>query len=248
MESLARLGMIATCVIAIYVGARTLWIWRRTRMVQELCIGTNVFSIAVGGLILTLLGALSSDPGQSPPWFWYSLGLFSLVVHVAALYAGTWKIFRPQDRWPLSVVAAATLLAGVWMVWALLSVGSSEATGARSMLLLSLRGIGLAWAAFECFRYSTMLRKRAALGLAEPMIAHRIWLWGISAIASVFIILIDMGSWGVSAQPLAATQIGLHLMSSFGLVATAAIGLAFFPPAVYVRMIERHAAAQVAAV
>ena len=29
MEELARLGLFITCLLAVYVGVRTLWIWRR---------------------------------------------------------------------------------------------------------------------------------------------------------------------------------------------------------------------------
>ncbi len=35
MQELARLGLFLSCLLAIYVGARTLWIWRRTRMVRS---------------------------------------------------------------------------------------------------------------------------------------------------------------------------------------------------------------------
>ncbi len=243
MESLARLGLIATCLIAICVGARTLWIWRRTRMIQELCIGANVLAIATGGLILTVLGVVGSKTGQTPPVFWYALGLFALVIHVAALFGGTWKIFRPQERWPLFFVSAGTGLAVVWMVSALLFIGTGEWLAARSMLLLTVRGVGMTWAAYECLRYSTMLRKRAAIGLGDPLIAHRIWLWGAAALAALFPIVLDLASWALSGQPLAATPMGLHTMSIFGLISICGIGLAFFPPAVYVRMIEHRTAA-----
>jgi len=246
MESIARLGMVATCVIAIYVGARTLWIWRRTRMIQELCIGTNVLAIAAGGLVLTLLHALSGEHAGVPPMSWYALGLFGLVVHVAALYAGTWKIFRPQQRWPLFVVASATGLAAVWMGWALVVAGTTDGVTARSLLLLSLRGVGLAWAGYECFRYSAMLRRRVAVGLGDPLIAHRIWLWGVSAVAGLTAISMDIASWTVAGQPLAATPGGLHLTSSLGLISVGAIGLAFFPPALYLRTLERRWAADAA--
>jgi hypothetical protein len=35
VEALARLVLFVTCLLAIYVGARTLLIWRRTRKVAE---------------------------------------------------------------------------------------------------------------------------------------------------------------------------------------------------------------------
>ena len=155
----------------------------------------------------------------------------------------TWKIFRPQDRWPLPLVTVATLLACVWMVSALLLAGTGEGIAARSILLLTVRGVGMTWAAYECFRYSAMLRKRATIGLGDPMIAHRIWLWGFGAVTVMMTIALEFVSWGLSGVSLAATPMGLHAMSLFGFVATCGIAFAFFPPDFYVRMIERRLAA-----
>jgi len=212
-------------------------------MIQELCIGANMLSIAVGGLILTVVGALSGgETGSAPPMLWYGLGLFGLVIHVAALYVGTWKIFRARDRWPFAFASVATGLAVVWMVSALLFAGTGEWRAERSIMFLIVRGVGMTWAAYECFRYSAMLRKRAAVGLGDLFIAHRISLWGFAAVASSITILLDIATWGWSGQALAATSAGLHAMSLLGFVATCGIAFAFFPPAFYVRMIERRSA------
>ena len=53
MEDLAKLGLLLTCVLAIYVGVRTLFIARRTRHFAELSIGANVLSLALGAMVLS---------------------------------------------------------------------------------------------------------------------------------------------------------------------------------------------------
>jgi hypothetical protein len=242
VEALARLGLMVSCVLAIYVGVRTLLIWRRTRMIQELCIGINILSIAAAGLVLTVIGAIAGPPGNSLPWIPYAFGLFGLVAHVAALWIGTWKIFRPSQRWPLPFVATAVIMAVGWMGVALVHNGEAASMG-RAMAMWVARGVGMSWAAYECFRYSAMLQKRVALGLADPMMAHRIWLWGVGAVASIVMIVLDISSWFIAGAALGSFPVGLHLTSFFGVIGTMAIALAFFPPRAYVDLIERGALA-----
>jgi hypothetical protein len=232
MELVARLGLLVTCMLAVYVGVRTLLIWRRTRMVAELAIGSNVLGIACGGAILVGLGVLYPKTGAPAPALPYALGLAGLVIHVCAQYIGNWKIFRSGDRWPLAPVVAAALLSCAWMGWVLVD---RDPSSARSVMFLGVRGIGMAWGAFECFRYAASLRKRAALGLGDAFIAHRIWLWGVGAISQTVVISLDLGSWAVVGTALAATPFGLHVTSLIGLVGAGAIALAFFPPRAYVR-------------
>jgi hypothetical protein len=236
VDALARLGLLSTCVIALYVGVRTLLIWRRTRMVQELCIGLNIASIAVSGLVLTILTSVSNATGEGYPLIPYTFGLLAMVIHVAAVYAGCWSIFRPGEQWPILVVAAATALGTLWMVLAL--AGAQGPSEFRSILMLSIRGGGMAWAAFECFSYSAKLRRRAALGLSNPMVAHQIWLWGLSASAALTSISLELGGLAFLDAPIHAWPSGMHVISVLGLTGVLAVAFAFFPPAGYTRWIQ----------
>jgi hypothetical protein len=82
LQHIAQLSLVLTCLIALYVGVRTLMIWRRTRMIAEFMIGLNVFSIAIGGVILTALGKRVFEPEILT---FYFIGLAALVVHVGAV-------------------------------------------------------------------------------------------------------------------------------------------------------------------
>jgi hypothetical protein len=234
VQELARLGLFLSCLLAIYVGLRTLWIWRRTRMVPELAIGANVLGIAIGGAVLTALGALSARSGDPAPLVPYAIGLLGLVVHVVAQYVGNWKVFRASARWPLPVVALATLLALAWMASLLID---RDPSSVRSVAFLGLRLGGMGWAAWECFRYAGLLDRRVALGLAEPMTAHRIRLWGIGASAQCIAIGLDLGSHALAGSTLGSTAVGLNAMSLLGLVGAICVALAFFPPKPYLRLI-----------
>ena len=115
MAELANGIMLMTCALAIYVGVRTLAISRRTRQIQEFAIGMNVLSIALGAMVLTLVGALGQGASKDVPLVPHVLGLLLLGAHVVALYVGTWKIFRPADRWPIGVMVILLPLLGVWL-------------------------------------------------------------------------------------------------------------------------------------
>lgn len=234
MARFANLTMLITCALAIYVGSRTLAIWWRTRQIQEFAIGSNVLSIALGAMLLTSLGVLGSSTGMNVDILPHAVGLFLMCIHVAALYVGTWKIFRPSDRWPIALVAMALSLCTAWM-WAILT--DSGAPLIRPLLYQGVRAVGMAWAGWECLRYSAMLRRQVRLGLAEPMIAHRIGLWGLGALASLLVILLDLGSLVGSGTSLVASPGGLYLTAFIGLFAAGTIALAFFPPASYVRFV-----------
>ena len=108
----------------------------------------------------------------------------------------------------------------------------------RAILFVALRFVGMAWSTFECFRYSAMLKRRAEIGLAQPMVAHRFSLWGIGAGAQVAVLTFELGSWFVTGNSLTSAALGLHFTSALGLAGTVAIALAFFPPAAYERFIE----------
>ena len=97
------------------------------------------------------------------------------------------------------------------------------------------------WATWECFRYHAMLKRRLALGLAKPMIAHRFWLWGISGACVVVLLLVGMFASYVLHRSVLLWPFGLIVLSSFGLVSSITIWWAFFPPVLYERWIKAKA-------
>ena len=235
MQGWAQTGMLVTCILAVYVGLRTLYRWTQTRRVQELAIGANVLSLAVGAMILNALGVLGSSAGKDVPFLPHLLGLSGLALHVVAIYLGTWKIFRPAAKWPRPLMGLVVAAMGGWLFVVLSGL---EPGAAGSLIWLVPRALGMTWAGWECFRYAAMLRKRVAIGLAEPMMAHRFALWGIGAVASTASSGLDIGSWLLRGAPLGATPLGLNVMSLFGVIGIVTVALAFFPPAFYLRWIE----------
>src|SRR5207249_8451885 len=97
------------------------------------------------------------------------------------------------------------------------------------------------WMATESFLYSARMRRRMRLGLGDPVVANRLWLWGWASAASAMMSLM----WWVPVT-LSLTFFGVvlrtRIISFLGLFTAVFIGFAFYPPKFYVRMVERHAA------
>jgi hypothetical protein len=99
----------------------------------------------------------------------------------------------------------------------------------------------LLWGSAEALRYWRVLRRRLRLGLTDPVVTNRFFLWGLGAGAA------GLGSAiGVVAQlatGLSPLEVPAILLSSslHGLTAAVAMWLAFLPTAGYRRMIESRA-------
>ncbi len=232
MQSIAETMMLVTCALAVYVGLRVLWIFTRTHGLAELSIGINVLGIAVGGLVLTVVGVMGKTDGSAYGTPTYKVGIAFLALHLVAIYFGTWKIFRPASKTVFWLCVASLVPIVFWYVMA------SEHQGTvwvRPVLFQMIRGLGMTWAAFECFHHADKLRRQAALGLADPMMAHRFWLWAIGATSALVVCTLELMGWGLSEVAFSAPPAGLMLTAALGLFGAACVALAFFPPGFYVR-------------
>ena len=172
-----------------------------------------------------------------------------------AIYVFTWRTFRMGETWPLLVVATAIAAVASAYVW-------NAATGEFVVKVLPgpgywlERGVfvaGMAWMSIESLRYWALLRRRARIGLAEPLLVNRFLLWGIWAatvgvlassdlaarLAYVYMtgettaLLVDEAM-PIIVVTVAATSIG-------GAIAAGTLWLTFFPTPRYARWIEaRH--------
>jgi len=227
--------MLASCLLAVYVGLRTLWIFTRTRQPQELAIGINVLGVAVGATILTILGVMGKTNADVDQPGLYLAGLLFLALHIVAIYVGTWKIFRPGSTW---LVVPCTVLLAVVGYWVYVSYYQLGTVWQRPILFQALRGGGMAWSAFECFSYSDRLRRQAALGLVDPMLAHRIWLWAVGATSALIVCTLELMGWGLGEQGIAGPAIGLMVTAGLGFIGAMSVALAFFPPSFYVHWLS----------
>ena len=87
-----------------------------------------------------------------------------------------------------------------------------------------------------------MLKRRVAIGLADPLIAHRFWLWGVSTAGVVASIGVGIYAPYALRINVLAWPLGLFALGALGLFSALTIWCAFFPPAFYRRLLQARSA------
>ncbi len=238
MQVLPVLSFVLSVVLTAALGVRLLQVGRRTRELPELAIGAALLlQGAVAGLGTILLAALADDLGGAllplavVKWLGINLGASGV-----ALFC--WRVFRPGSRW-----GAAAFVAVVSMGFAgFLAVAWAEprelllpmnAHRAGFWLGLCSRLAIYTWASLEAFGHYLRMRRRIALGLADPLGTQRFFLWGLSAgvVAAVY----AMDVYTAAALGPVDPQLG-RIAQSLMVVSAAALNwLVFAPPATYRR-------------
>jgi hypothetical protein len=226
---------------SLVVGVRVLVLWSRTRKLPELLLGTALLLVgflafAVGTAAKLLIQGADELRG---PLTILALSIEYLGTSALALFA--WRVFHPSDKWARALAAsfgalmlaafAGEILSGEYLRYA----DSEPISGLQVPFGLAARAIGPTWMAFECLRYHSKLRRRLRLGLAEPLVVHRVALWGIGIGASALgyaISIVHRLVYGVGLREHAWALLGV---SALAMISAVSIGLAFFPPPGYRR-------------
>ncbi len=235
-------------VTSLVVGFRLIARSYHSRGVPELLIGLTYAASSGIGYPLTVTATAWSSRGAT-------LGAMAIGEALIVLGCGCFllfnaKVFRPTARWsvPVALLGSLVLAAcGGWVVAEFFATDDvalvTERTRLGTILFLAVLVLGQGWTAFEGMRHYRMMRRRLALGLAEPVVTNRFLLWGISGLVSL--------TWNgvVNAYLLAGANINLHPVPVFavsfgGLVTAGCLVLTFMPPAWYVRWIQRDRTAR----
>lgn len=245
---LLLLSTLAYVCVGIAVGIRLVRLARRTGGFPERMLGTAC--LAGPGLLapcLVVVHAISEPEALVRAAAFLGQIAYALFCSVMVLF--TWQCFRPGERW-----AGALARASIVVVVIAAAAGMARAAGLASVLELrdmdhwTFRTIGFTslvghlWTGVEAFSYYARMRRRAAIGLADPVVTNRFLLWGLVAAGAIV----------ASGLPLA---VGLLGGDSYNDVTTRVIGavatilgsiclqLAFLPPKAYVRWLQARAAA-----
>jgi hypothetical protein len=241
---LIHVGFLAFFVVALVVGVRLILLWVRTRQLPELLIGLGVLGIGPVGFGCAV-AALSLRESQ-PALYSLAMGVASaaIMVGVVSKLVFNWRVYHPESGAVRAVVVlGAAIMLGCWLYdWRDGFDGYRE-LNVRFALRTPIQLAALLWGSAEALRWYARMRKRAALGLGDAVVANRFLLWAIGAGSAGLGSLI-----GVAVQVATGTvgtQIPWVLASSsaHGFVAAVAMWLAFVPPAGYVRWIQARAAA-----
>jgi hypothetical protein len=241
--SVAVLCTFAVIAIELVVGGRLLGMAISRRALPEWLLAGQLLFDALEW-ILWLLG---TQPvlanGRTAEWFVVGCrtGIF-LSNFCLLLFVRT--VFRPTSGAALAfalgvgATIATGLSVGVYLgdrmgfasdrIWIWLELGGTE--------------IAMLWCVAESSKHFRRMRKRAALGLSDPVVSNRVLLWCFFAVAgsvSQFFYLLAVAIAGLTGSyPFILDRI----MSAATSTGSIMIWLAFFPPPAYLRWVSRTSA------
>ncbi len=233
MQAFATVSLLVMGVVTLVLGLRLLAVWRRTRQAPEL-----YFAAA---FLCGSLGSAGAQIGQR--FFWTEPGALStgmngvcfavLQLGTIMLFVAMWRIFGEGRRAVAWTALAGSALAVTALVIRALD-GDFRGAGleTRGMAVhLVARGGCFAWATWLTFAYCLKLRRRLALGLADPVVARQIGLWGSTATAMVLLsTTVAVSVFGYHRNPL-ELPLATGILVACVLVGSACMWCAFFPPA-----------------
>jgi hypothetical protein len=249
MLLVAAFGGLVFIVASLVVGSRILMLASRTRQLPELAIGLSLFLAGGIGYPLIVLARLATTwpTGVRTGIFVVSMLLGLVGTLCACLF--NQRVFRPGALWAKGLIAALAVTQVGLLIFQAVTPGLAAAAlfneGLGARLFTATHGVPLAWAAFESARYSAQLSRRVKLGLADPVVADRVKLWGIS-MGSSLVINLAATIGALRGVDFAATSLGALVIAPLGLVSAIAICLAFLPPQAYLRRVTARAAASAA--
>jgi hypothetical protein len=243
MRITAMIPIFIFCGMAVVVGLRLLSLWWKTRQLPELCIGLGIVLISVVGMPLAALGRLPNTVGTRFGDVVFAVGLSLVCSGIALLFAFTWRVFRAEALWARLAMLAASL------AMAALALGLIHAASQGSTLsevlprtrpwavgIVSMVVLAFAWGGFEALRYFFLLRRRQALGLADPVVTNRFLLWAIADWTAV-VLCGSVASFLLAGKAVLIDPLALCTIALAGTVMSVTWYLTFFPPVAYLRYV-----------
>ena len=239
MQSFSTVMSLATLALSILVCVRLLIAAFRTKGTPEIAMGTYQL-LVVGAIALyaALRGYFEArDYVNAFPWV--VLANYMISFGVIALAVGVWRIYRPSQPWAQQLCAALSLwvLAGcTWTAFGEVLPTTVAPTPANAFFVSGRSAVYL-WGSYEGIRYSRMMRKRGALGLGDPMIAHQILLWGCFSLTMGALAVTSLTAGWVLREGYTQSVPAQFITPTASFVASICLWLGFFPPAAYRRLI-----------
>jgi hypothetical protein len=245
----ALLPIIIFGAVATGIGIRLVRLWWQTRELPEFTIGFGMVIVSLVSMPLTALGRspqLAATPvGRAV----FIVGICTTIVAFGLFWLFDWRVFRPKARWAAMLfVAAMGSLVACWV-----GMVRAELTGhdladilsralpfsAGLLLLLSLNFV---WGGVESLSYHRTLRRRLSIGLADPVLVNRFFLWGVASLTTASL-CIGLLFGVIRGVVITRDHSALSTIALAGVVMSVTWYLTFFAPEGYRRWLRERAAA-----
>jgi len=246
MRILGILSLVAMALTGVVVGVRLLALGRRSGQQPELLMGLGLLLVAVVGGPMAAIGrtpALVATPlGDAL----LGIGLLATQLGIALFAAFTCRVFRGDSLWATLLVVGIAGALGV--EWLGLLTASAQGRTMEEILphtrpwgiaIVATLGLVFAWTGVESLAYYARLRRRLAIGLADPVVANRMLLWAIAGFAIAVLSSVIAACMLGGMAPL-RNSLPLCAIGAAAVVASTCWALAFLPPASYLAALRRR--------
>lgn len=233
-------------LVGVVVGFRLVALARRSRQLPEALLGLGLLLAAVVGAPLSGVGRMPALVATPLGDTLFQLGLACTQVAIACFFAFTWQVFRRRSAWAMALVLLACgVLGAQWQGLLGASQGATmqeifRHTRAWGMGIVATLGAAFLWTGIESFAYHRKLVRRLSLGLAEPEIVNRFWLWGVGGFATTAICGVLLLPMARGVPPMQSPT-ALATIALCGLMVSTCWWLAFFPPRAYLERLRAAA-------
>ncbi|MFT3921776.1 MAG: hypothetical protein QM778_04515 [Myxococcales bacterium] len=197
------MGVILFILASAVVGIRLLLLHRSLRQPPELFLGLGYLWAGTIGFGALLVGMLNTPKGQAVPEAYGAFSVLAGDIGTLFFYLFVWYVFR-RDNWLAKggislalVIMVTSLVRDTWLAGVTFGAPPGSLT---TLAAAGIRGAVFAWMACEAFGGYLAFRKRARIGLGNPMVANRLLLWGLSAVPSLGVSVVAIGLYVTAAD------------------------------------------------
>jgi hypothetical protein len=242
IDILGAAGLVAFLFSSIAIGVRCILLSRTTRGFPELVIGIGFL---VGAVVGYFPETVVLSTALLPPALEASvLAVTQIAIRGAAIAVllFTLSVFRPDSVWARA--AGGVIVTALCVSWVAFPYTRIYAESPSELLWYDIfaisRSLPLAWGAADSLVYYLKSKRRAKLGLMDPIIANRFLLWGMGLGSMTLLMASTLLASATGIDP--TTSGWVLLESSAGMIGAVTLWLTFFPSPSYKALVLRRAA------
>lgn len=241
MEGVQAIGGGSFLLVMTVLGFRLLFLAWRNRAIPELLLALAfLFGGSLGATVEAVASATAEQMENAGSLV--AVGKVFGLVGMLTNCLFIWWVFRRHDGWAWGVVSGVMALQISGFVGHWLGGTFETAVQHPTWFWVELAGrlASPIWLGIEAFVYWQRMRRRVALGLADPVLCNRFALWALASAFGVVCLLTSVPPLFLEAgHPL--LDLDMLLFGVFGVLTAASYWLAFFPPAAYRRWLVESA-------